>query len=615
MQRLLVVLLALALFAGTGFAQTAWYVNPTSGNNGNTGQSPAQAFRSLTHALTVAGPSDNVFLAEGTYSGSETFPIGLRDGVRVSALGGTPVFDGNGTATLFNLAEDLTQATELSGVSMTDASTCFAITGGRAVVGLSLTGCSFTPTATGFSAALSSGAAGQSLTISGCSFTATSANVAISIIVSDATSLSGGGIQDCEIAGVFNLGILLQSAGDGTIGTAFVAEGNQIAGSLIGMHLRAEGAGSANLATVAATIRGNGLTGADPAVDTGLKLEALRGGSNSDGLVSSRIEFNQIAAFDVAVEVVTLNNGISLADVIPDFFGNVFSGSVVGVILDATQPNAAERNADPNFGGNSEGGVACLNTFTGFVTDFTLDLDQVQTLFVRFCWFDGAPAVLGGTVNSTPIYDNLLDGTTSGGLAAGVEAQELTITAAATTGFVDNAGESAAGQIVVELDGVTLDQSDFETLPIGAGIVIVLPALTAGAHTITVTNPGGQTGEFEINVGTSTGGTQASGCFVATAAHGDYEASEVRELRALRDEYLAMSGPGRSFIRWYYREGPAAADWIAERPWARAGARVALQPAVWMSSALTRWNAGQRFAFMIALLGASFALLRLSRRA
>jgi hypothetical protein len=84
-------------------------------------------------------------------------------------------------------------------------------------------------------------------------------------------------------------------------------------------------------------------------------------------------------------------------------------------------------------------------------------------------------------------------------------------------------------------------------------------------------------------------------------------------LRALRDEYFAMSGPGRSFIRWYYREGPAAADWIAERPWARAGARVALQPAVWVAQALTGWNAGQRFAVMVLLMGASFAVLRRRR--
>jgi len=610
MKRLLTVALACALFAASGTAQTAWYVNPTSGSDVNTGQLPGQAFRSLTHALSVAAPNDNVFLSEGTYSTFETFPIGLRDGVRVSALGGQPVFDGNGTATLFNLAEDITADTELSGVSMTDASTCFAVTAGRAVDGLILSGCTFTPSATGFSAMLSSGSAGQKLTLSECNFAATAANVAISITVSDGTTLADGGVKSCEILGVFNVGMLLHAAGDGAIGTGFVVEGNEISGSATALHLRAEGAGSGNLSTVGATIRGNMATGASPAVDTGFLLEALRGGANSGGRVTSRIEFNEVDGFDVAVEILTINNGISIADVISDFFGNVFNGLVAGVILDVTQPTTGERNADPNFGGNPEGGVACLNTFTGFVTDFTLDLDQVQTLFARYCWFDGGPAVLGGTVNTTPIYDNELGGAATGLLEAGIEDQEVTITAASTSGFVDAAGAYAAGQIVVDLDGVTLDQESVTTLPIGAGLVVTLPVLIAGSHVLTVTNPGGQSGEFSLNVDSLAAGSDGSGCFVATAAHGDYDAPEVKELRALRDEYLAMSGTGRTFIRWYYREGPSAANWIAERPWARSGTRVALQPAVWLSSALTRWNPGQRFAFMLLMVGACFALLR-----
>lgn len=610
MKRLFAAAAIFVLGSALAQAQVAWYVNPSTGNNANTGQQPGQAFRSLGHALTVAGPGDNVFLAEGTYSASETFPIGLRNGVRISALGGVPVFDGNGTATLFNLAENVTQATEMSGVSMTDAATCFAVTAGRSVDGLILSGCSFTPTATGFAATLSSGVAGQEFTLEECSFAATSANVAISVLVSDGTTLAGGGIEACDILGVFNVGVLVQAAGDGAVGAGFVVDRNQIEGSVTALHLRAEGAGTGNLATLAALVRGNLATGANPAVDTGLLLEAVRGGVNSGGRVSSRIEFNEISGFDVAVNVLAVNNGISIADVISDFFGNVFSGAVAGVILDVTQPTPGERNADPNFGGNPDGGVACLNTFSGFVTDFTLDLDQIQTLFARYNWFEGAPTTLGGTVNVTPVFDDELSGTASGQLDEEIEGQEVSITAAAGTGFVDLEGAGPAKQMQVELDGVALAQADFETLPLGAGIVVVLPALSSGQHVLTITNPGGQTGEFTLTVDSLAAGSDGSGCFVATAAHGDYDAPEVLELRALRDEYLAMSGTGRSFIRWYYREGPAAAAWIAERPWARATARVALQPAVWMSRALTSWNAGERFVAMVLLLGASFALLR-----
>jgi hypothetical protein len=424
------------------------------------------------------------------------------------------------------------------------------------------------------------------------------------------TTLAAGGVEDCEIAGVFDHGVFLHAEGDGVIGTGFAVEGNEISGCLTGIRLLAEGLGpAATPATVAAPIRANALTGASPAVDNGLWLEADSGAGGDDARVSSRVEFNDIAGFDAALFVRTDNNGAAIADVISDFYGNVFSGAADGVSFDVTLPKLGERNADPNFGGNGDGGVACLNTFSGFVTDFQLDLDMTDPIFARYCWFDGAASAADGTVNATPVYADPLEGTVSGTLLPNVAGQVLTLTAGATTGFVDHEGAGATGQIQVLLDGVALPQTDIEALPIGAGLLLTLPALAAGAHALSVANPGGQSGEFAFSIAVP-GAGGSGGCFVATAAHGDYDAPEVRELRALRDEYLAMSGPGRSFIRWYYREGPAAADWIAERPWARASARVALQPLVWLSSALTGWNPGQRFAFMLLLIGASFALLR-----
>lgn len=54
-------------------------------------------------------------------------------------------------------------------------------------------------------------------------------------------------------------------------------------------------------------------------------------------------------------------------------------------------------------------------------------------------------------------------------------------------------------------------------------------------------------------------------CFVATVAFGE-GAPELVTLRAFRDRVLLRSEAGRKFVRWYYREGPALARFVAARP-------------------------------------------------
>lgn len=65
-------------------------------------------------------------------------------------------------------------------------------------------------------------------------------------------------------------------------------------------------------------------------------------------------------------------------------------------------------------------------------------------------------------------------------------------------------------------------------------------------------------------------------CFVATVAFGE-GAPELDVLRAFRDGVLAHSRPGRAFIAWYYREGPALARFVAARPVLRNLTRTALR--------------------------------------
>lgn len=71
------------------------------------------------------------------------------------------------------------------------------------------------------------------------------------------------------------------------------------------------------------------------------------------------------------------------------------------------------------------------------------------------------------------------------------------------------------------------------------------------------------------------------GCFIATAAFGDYDAPEVVFLRKFRDESLSQSFLGRSFVRAYYKLSPTLAAAITKSILLRAIVRkLFLQPTI-----------------------------------
>ncbi len=53
-----------------------------------------------------------------------------------------------------------------------------------------------------------------------------------------------------------------------------------------------------------------------------------------------------------------------------------------------------------------------------------------------------------------------------------------------------------------------------------------------------------------------------SGCFIATACYGDYNAKEVLVLREFRDDVLMNSSIGRTFVKFYYFISPPLAKFI-----------------------------------------------------
>jgi ribosomal protein L7/L12 len=57
-----------------------------------------------------------------------------------------------------------------------------------------------------------------------------------------------------------------------------------------------------------------------------------------------------------------------------------------------------------------------------------------------------------------------------------------------------------------------------------------------------------------------------TGCFIATACYGDYDAPEVKVLRRYRDQVMAHSATGRVAIRLYYWLSPGLAAAIRQSP-------------------------------------------------
>ncbi|MBN1471780.1 MAG: hypothetical protein JW925_08355, partial [Syntrophaceae bacterium] len=100
-------------------------------------------------------------------------------------------------------------------------------------------------------------------------------------------------------------------------------------------------------------------------------------------------------------------------------------------------------------------------------------------------------------------------------------------------------------------------------------------------------------------------------CFIATAAFGSPLARQVEILRKLRDGYLLTNDLGRTFVAWYYRQGPVAAKFIKNKPIAKAMARAALYPIIGFS---ILWMSGYLPLAMIGLILTGVILRRKSQK-
>lgn len=95
-----------------------------------------------------------------------------------------------------------------------------------------------------------------------------------------------------------------------------------------------------------------------------------------------------------------------------------------------------------------------------------------------------------------------------------------------------------------------------------------------------------------VNNDVVSGGGGGGGCFIATAAYGSLLEPHVRILCKFRDRYLLTNDPGKTFVKYYYKYSPPAADFISKHAGLRAVVCIFLLPLVGLSWVLLKIGAG-----------------------
>jgi hypothetical protein len=65
----------------------------------------------------------------------------------------------------------------------------------------------------------------------------------------------------------------------------------------------------------------------------------------------------------------------------------------------------------------------------------------------------------------------------------------------------------------------------------------------------------------------SSNSSSSGGCYIATAVYGSYDCPQVWTLRRYRDNTLAKTWYGRSFVRMYYAISPTLVKWFGNTTW------------------------------------------------
>ncbi|MAW61943.1 MAG: hypothetical protein CMJ94_14090 [Planctomycetes bacterium] len=654
---LLSLALAVVLSAGAA-AQTTWYVDPASGNNTNTGTSAGDAFLSITHALSqgALASGDTIVLNGGIYNANngtngsgnlaETFPLQVPSGVSLVAgsVFSEPVIDGATTggnsSFLLTLSEDISAITEIAGITFENCGNAiWSFPASNSIRGLVIDSCTFRNfTGAAIELALRGGLATDSFVVANCTLTGSSAFAGIQVVASDATVLDGGSIQDCTVAGC-GIGIDVFTEFNGTIDRDFLIARNTVSGfTTAGIQLRAFVGDSTNTATVRGNIiLGDGVGASNEA---GLSVRAENTlGAGSPSVVDGLIAFNDFSRSNVNIKLETTGGAAGSTRVESVFAGNLIRNAVEYGVQVLSFIN--DGGMAPDFGGKVGGSAnAGRNTFENPTATWEVGLDPEGDIsgpiaMAENFWLDGlnpqTRTELVGPVNYPsflPILSNNLIGSLSRAVIQAGQAEVITIALSAgrfvvqvdetfvadVLAAVGEFGQYKSFEIVGPDGNIEIEPIDLQLVAVnGTELSFNLPGLAAGNYTINFTNPGFQqlvSLGLRVTSGGGGGGGGGGGCVVATAAHGDYNAPEVRILREFRDRYLLPHASGRQAVRAYYQHGGPVAVWIAQRDWAKSATRAALAVPTGIAWTLLHWNPGQRLLAAVLLLGASFSMFR-----
>jgi hypothetical protein len=228
--------------------------------------------------------------------------------------------------------------------------------------------------------------------------------------------------------------------------------------------------------------------------------------------------------------------------------GTVSNSNTVTVKLTSSGNYSTTTNATLTIGGISD-------TFS--VTTQSAPSDMTPN---QFTFTDQTDAALSTAITSNTITVSGITSTTPISITGG-------------TYSINGGSYTSADGTVNPDDTVTVQQTSSGNHSTTTDATLTIGGISDTFSVTTISSSSGGGGE-------SGGG---GGCFIATAAFGSPLAGQVEILRQFRDRYLLTNAPGQKFVAWYYRNGPAAANYIKDKPLIKAAVRMTLYPLIGFS--------------------------------
>jgi N-acetylneuraminic acid mutarotase len=288
---------------------------------------------------------------------------------------------------------------------------------------------------------------------------------------------------------------------------------------------------------------------------------------------------------DVALNTVIISNTITVSGIAAPAYIAITGGTYSVNGGDYTSDNGTVGNGDEvtvrlTSSGNYSTTTGATLTIGGVSDTFSVTTEAATETPDAFMFIDQTDVELNTVITSNAI-------TVSG------------ITVAAPISITGGT-YSINGGDYTSMDG-TVEAGDEVTVR----LVSSSSYFTSTYATLTI---GGVSDTFSVTTRVFTLGDN---CFIATAAFGTPLAKQVQILRDFRDRYLLTNDPGKTFVGWYYRHGPAVARYIQDKPLAKAAVRTGLYPFIGISFLIVR---GYLPFVAAALLLSIFAFVRIRAR-